>query len=356
MEMLKKSPLFLVFPLLFSLFSCAQPHFNKDYLDLVITGGKGFALTQKGNIDIFDTNTNLIIHSNIHAGAAITAIGADANGLIVVAEENGEVARLNTEQLTFYKLFKSPDKIFYILYDQKNRGYLVTEKGITNLSTKKTSLADTTVRLNSQVRGWSKPTAVFMGANGDIWLGNGFGEWGGELFVFSTRENKFIKPAINKCPLEPVKTIFSDGKNVYISSGVQHMFTYGCILKFTKYSCDTLFVSESGWTAPMGKDSLRKRVYGEYIGPAAYNYRDNCIYFYSQNGIFKGYLSDDLSKLNSWTKLASPNLHWKNGQPDAVGSPMNILKIEFADNGKLFLVTQNDGIGLFDGRTFKLLN
>lgn len=94
---------------------------------------------------------------------------------------------------------------------------------------------------------------------------------------------------------------------------------------------------------------------GEYIGPATYNKYDNSIYFYSQHGIFKGFKSKDLSKIENWEIILKPKLRWTWGQEDAVGAPMNVLKMNIIDKDKFIFLTQNDGIGFFDGEKLKML-
>jgi len=88
---------------------------------------------------------------------------------------------------------------------------------------------------------------------------------------------------------------------------------------------------------------------GEYIGPSTFNPYSNSIYFYSQNGIFIGEKAKDLSKSENWKKVVSPKLTWKYGQPDAVGSPMNVLKLCIVDKTRFVFLSQNNGIGFYDG-------
>jgi hypothetical protein len=229
----------------------------------------------------------------------------------------------------FKKISKSLNKVYNIVFNKNNDAYLITDKGILDASNGKTYLPDTSFRLNKQIRGWPKPSAVFMDDEDNIWVGSGFGEWGGELFVFNTKTEKFIRPVLNgfRIELYPVKSIFSDGNAIFISFGLQHMMTSGCIMKFTNYKCSPVFVSESRWVEDIDTSRGKRLQGGEYIGPAAYSQNDHCIYFYSQHGIFKGEKEKDLSKIDNWIKIASPKLHWKSGQPDAVGSPMNVLKM-----------------------------
>lgn len=94
---------------------------------------------------------------------------------------------------------------------------------------------------------------------------------------------------------------------------------------------------------------------GEYIGPGTYNQADSCIYFYSQNGIFKGNPSKGLGRIQQWDKVLSPKLHWSNGQPDVVGSPINVTKLQFVTPDKLVFISPLDGIGIYDGKTLVMI-
>jgi len=137
------------------------------------------------------------------------------------------------------------------------------------------------------------------------------------------------------------------------------MMTSSTILKFTGLKAETVLRSEMSWkdtvlTVRLAGDAeakphpMQQSVDGDYIGPATYHASDNSIYFYSQKGIFKGRLTDSLSDMKNWVRVAKPALHWKSGQIDAVGSPMNVLKLAFAPNGRLYFLSQNDGIGYVD--------
>jgi hypothetical protein len=338
-------------------FSCSAQHLkNKSYTDFVIADDKIFALTSGGHLDILTTTTYLEVDTGVSGGRPIKKLAVDKNGSIVVIEVNDKLAIFKRKQLTFTPLYSSKNKVYDVVFNKTNIAYLITNKGIEDASTGEVYKPDTSFHLNKQVGGWGRPTTTFTDKNDNIWIGSGFGEWGGELYVFSTVEKKFIKPALNgfEIDLYPVKSIFGGTTAVYISFGLDHMETSGCIMQFTDFKCKPVFTSETHWKK--SSDSTQKSVDGEYIGPAAFNAKDNCIYFYSQNGIFRGNIDKNLSEIDSWKKIASPKLHWTYGQRDAVGSPMNVLKMAFAANGKLFLITQSDGIGVYDGKTFQLLN
>jgi hypothetical protein len=124
------------------------------------------------------------------------------------------------------------------------------------------------------------------------------------------------------------------------------MMTSGVLVEFEYLKARKFYNSETDWG---------NNIDGEYIGPATYNKFNNSIYYYSQEGIKKGDLEKDLSKKENWKLVIKPKLQWKYGQPDAVGSPMNVLKLEILDKETLVFLSQNDGIGLFNGKELIML-
>jgi hypothetical protein len=211
--------------------------------------------------------------------------------------------------------------------------------------------------MNHQINykdGWGKPACYFIDKEDNIWIGFGYGEWGGNLFVFKTSDKRFLTASLDgfEFELSPVKSFFEDSSSVYLSSGLQHMMTSGAIVRFDNFKATTILNSDSHWNNRETRDSM---IEGEYIGPATFNNFNNSIYFYSQNGIFRGAKSKDLSKIGNWTLVVKPNLHWKSGQPDAVGSPMNVLKISIIDGSKFIFLSQSDGIGFYDGEKLTMI-
>ena len=196
---------------------------------------------------------------------------------------------------------------------------------------------------------WGKPYCNYIDKNDIIWVGFGYGEWGGNLFVFQTSTRKFLDLSLDsfEITLFPIKSFFEDSSSLYISAGLQHMMTSGIIVKIDNLKASTLFSSESHWLNPEKRDSM---IDGEYVGPATFNPYSNSIYFYSQNGIFFGEKTKDLSRTVNWEKVVSRNLTWKYGQPDAVGSPMHVFKICIVDKTKLVFLSQNNGVGFYDGQ------
>lgn len=227
-----------------------------------------------------------------------------------------------------------------MVFTTSNKCFLISGKGIEELGAHKFYFSDSSLNHQIQYRGkWSTPSTFCIDNDDKIWIGFKYGEWGGNLFVFNTIKHKFIIPRLGKfdIALNPIQCLFPADSTVFLSAGLEHMMVSGCIVRFDHFSASIIFDSEV---------SPRRNDQGEYIGPAAFNPLDHCIYFYSQHGIFKGNPVNDLSTIGKWQKVASPKLTWTYGQRDAVGYAMNVSKMEFSSSGTLVFLTQANGIGI----------
>lgn len=326
---------------------------GNQYKDFAIVGERLWALTTDGKIVAFDAANGDPIPGTLVGDSAIIVLAKDKDDNIVIGDKSGAIKKFDRQTKVWTTLFKCENTLLAITFDSKNRCYLVTDKGIFDSSTKEYFQPDSSQ--NHAIRqgvGWFKTPAVLTDRNDNIWIGFGYGEWGGELFIFNTANRKFIVPNLKDFSIvhSPIKSIFESKEDVFVTSGLMHFSTSGRIAKFSNFQSSLVFESEEHKKFP--NDSANAEVVGgEYIGPGAYNQMDNCIYFYSQNGIFKGDPKKDLTRIENWTKVLQPKLHWSSGQPDAVGSPMNVLKLTFISPERLVFVSQNDGLGIYDGKT-----
>lgn len=324
---------------------------NTDYKDFIIIERQIWALTIKGGLKVFDLKNGEPLEVAPRIDSPILAIAKDEDSTIALAF-NGKIASYNKSKKTWSYLGSYDDAPMGIIFNSAKECFLITSKGIQDLNSGKTFFPDSSLNHQINYRGrWFKSPTFYMDHDDNIWIGFGFGEWGGDLFIFDTKKRKFIVPNMGKydIDLNPVKSIFSDDSIVYISTGVAHFGNSGSIVSLKHFLAEPLFTSSYG----KGKDNTI--VQGEYIGPATFNRSDHCIYFYAQNGIFKGDPDKDISAIEQWEKVASPKLLWSNGQQDAVGSPMNVFKMEFADSKTLVFVTQLNGLGIYNGETITLV-
>ncbi|UOQ70943.1 hypothetical protein [Hymenobacter cellulosilyticus] len=242
-----------------------------------------------------------------------------------------------------------------ILSDSHGNLFTITPRGIAAAATGKLYFPEKSPNKQVQLKAsWGTPSAHFIDSADRIWVGFGYGEWGGNLFIFDTQQKVFLTPDLGEFRIElnPVKSFFEGQSTVYLTCGLHHFLTHGCVIAFSDLKARPLLNSESARDSADGKFFVKP---GEYIGPGAFNASSQSVYFYSQNGIFRGDTRADLSTLAKWENMVRPKLDWKNGQRDAVGSPMNVLKMAFTEDNNLVFLSQNNGIGVFDGSSLRMI-
>lgn len=327
------------------------------YEDFVLAENCIWALAGDGTIVLFDTRTGERARKKVPADVPVKILTTNHTGVPVIMDDSGRIRKYNAQNNTWSDVATCNPGIYSIVFDSKGNGYTIASEGITDLSAKETYYTGNS--LNHQIHfkeAWRKPACHFIDRGGHIWLGWGFGEWGGELIIFSTTQKKFIRPELDhsfRIELWPVKSFFEDDKAVYMSAGLMHFDTKGGIVKFGSFRGTPLFISETEWGTKIPEKSVTE---GEYMGPAAYNPYNQCIYFYSHNGFFRGDISKDLSEKNNWEKIIQPELQWTSGQPDAVGAPINVKKLSIIDKDRFVFLSTNDGIGLFDGKKLVMIH
>lgn len=331
---------------------------GKQYVDAVVAGRNLWGLTTEGKIKIFDLSSNLSLIKKANNLHDIAAIAKDHNGNIVVADSFYRIKAIDTSTFKLRTIYRCDTSIFAVVFDSHNNCYAMTGGGIVDIYRHHRYFPR--FSLNKSIKHSpgtiGKPYTYFIDKDDNIWLGYGYGEWGGDLYVFNTKNKKFIQltDSFFKDGIEPVKSIFEDNNSIYISTGLMHMLLSGSIIKINDLKGENIFVSSSYLKGADGKP--HRNPDPQYIGPATFNLADGYIYFYSQNGIYKGDPSKNLSIIEYWQKVVQLKLNWINGQRDAVGSPMNVLKMQFIAKNMLLIITQNDGIGLYDGNVFALLH
>lgn len=340
-----------------SIFFCSTRAQNDtDFKEFVIMHNYIWALSTAGKIKIFDIeNSCKLVNKNIAANSGITDIAKDKNGSIVIAKNNKEIKRYDEKNNSWEVIANSKSEVIGIVFTNKNVCYGIDSNGIENLSTNKfyISYSDMFTNYHSDVNfNFVNPESYYIDRHDNIWVGFGHGEWGGHLCVLKTKNKK----SFFKTTGLPVRSFFEDSNFVYSSSSLQHMGVIsGEIDRFDDFNPSPLFRSESKRDESLNDNNKIHMLDGEYIGPATFNSFNNSFYFYSQNGIYRGDKSKDLSKIESWQQVLIPYLHWKYGQPDAVGSQMNVLKITSIDKNRFLFLSQSDGIGYFDGEKLIML-
>ncbi|QKG56536.1 hypothetical protein GKZ68_07770 [Hymenobacter sp. BRD128] len=325
----------------------------RNYREVLVVNHTIWLLTAAGKIEVYDAQGT---PQPLPSVAAVTAQHLATDGDNVLAQIGSRLARWNVAKSRWETVGKMPATAFGIAANRQHRVFAVTTEGVLEVGTGKTYLP--TSWPNHQLRqltAFGQPAACFMDSEDRLWLGFGYGEWGGNIFAFDTNKHKFSDLQFNKFNIElsPVKSFFQLPNGVGVSAGLQHFTNSGTLAEFTPAGARLLYDT---WA---DRDTARTRqphfTEQPYIGPATYDAAANQLYFYSQLGVYQAPYGQDLTKLTSWHKVFEPRLHWRSGQPDAIGSPMNVLAMLALGEGKLVLLTQNDGAGIWNGHSFELL-
>jgi hypothetical protein len=333
--------------------ACAAPASTTHYREMIVVQQQIWLLTENGHIVVYDVGGKQQPLPGIEKVKAEHLI---VDGNTVAAQIGSTIQRWNKSISSWEPVGKLTRNVFGLVATSQHQFFAITDMGVLDVATGYSKLP--TASPNSQLRqltSLGRPATFFMDSRDNLWIGFGYGEWGGNIFVYSTQRHKFLDLSFNKFSIElsPIKSFFQLKDGVGVSSGLQHFMTSGTIAEFTNFSARTLYDTRTE------RDSARNQkatmVDQPYIGPAVYDAVANCIFFYSHLGVYAGIYGSDLTKLTSWHKVFTPQLHWSNGQPDAVGSPMNVLNMLSLGDGKLVLLTQKDGVGIWDGKTFNLL-
>jgi hypothetical protein len=325
---------------------------NGQFKDFVIIKNQIYALSSKGAMSVFDTNGIEVKKKFLPHKYLIFAIAKDRKDALVIVDESFGIKRYNEAEGVWESLGIYKEHILGMLFDSKNVCYAITNVGIENMTSRE--FYPPTKSLNKQINykdEWFSTPCLYIDKKDNIWLGFDHGEWGGDLAVFNTNLRKYETLKINDFSIElsPINSFFEDSNSVYISGGLSHMMSsHGLIAKFEGLNSHTILKSESYWEEGDNVKKIKKFVAGEQIGPAIFNQFENSIYFYSQNGFFKGNINTDLSKMNNWELVLKPNFKWTNGRSNAVGSPINVLKMNYIDKNKIIFLTEKDGIGLIN--------
>lgn len=323
------------------------------------TNNSEIAVTEKfiwvingGRLHKYDKATGERLEKNSGSAISYFLMTKDRKGNLVFSGSNHDVWRRHEQTNTSETLARFHGRPLGMVLDSQDNIYFITDKGIEDARSGEVYFSN--ISLNNQIRirdNWGNPYCYYIDRQDRIWLGFGYGEWGGNLFIFDTVSKTFLTPDLNdfRITLWPIKSFFEDNGAVYASAGLQHlMMTNGIIIKFDNLKASVLLESDEKM-----KDGVMES--GEYIGPAAFSPADSSVWFYSQHGVFKGNKNKDLSKLVNWQLVFKPQLNWQYGQPDAVGSPMNVTRLIPIDRTRFVLLSVNDGAVYYDGTHIKKL-
>ncbi len=311
-------------------------------------------LRQDGVIIRINPETHIISDSMVF-NKKIVSIGKSKTDTIYAADEDGGIFRIFDNRDTNF-LWSTGESVQSFIFSMDKRCFLITDKGIFEPEFSKRLYYENAYSngfiWRRNLRKWH-PSTLLINSKDDIWLGFSGGEWGGDIIIFSTNElryKKFRDEYKEHCYLRPVRSFLEIDSNMHASTSLQHMSIITSSIIRLNDTCKYIFES------PSGEDGSENLFNKEelYIGPSIFNKTDSSIYFYSQFGIFKGNINNNLNKLENWQRKLETKFMWNYGMPDAVGYGMNVSKM-FFENNKLFLLSPNNGILIWDGKQSVLL-
>ena len=318
---------------------------KQGFIDFTLSGNKIWAITGNSSLITFDLQNEHKSKVSLDEGVKIIALAKDKNGSIVFADTKNRFGRNEAGHWSFTNAYKS--RIKEIFYTKRNDEYLLTDTGILNVKQNKSYLPDSS--LNHQLRlpyAFRAYACTYIDSQDNIWLGYNHGEWGGDIYIFSTVENRFIAPKLKgfEIELSPIFAFTEGPEGVYFSGGLSHLgMTSGYLGLFQNFTSKTLFQNEySEWP----RDSIKRE--GYYIGPINYNQWDNSLYFYTQHGFYRCASNTDISKVKNWENVLKPELLWHYSQKNATGFEMNVSKILNTGPGAFMFLTELNGIGYFN--------
>jgi len=345
---------------------------RQNYIDYAYCKGNIWAITAGGKLIVWNIqNSKTVKTQSRQTLRDITSVSVTGADEIYIGTKRGEIYRWEEKKNIFKRVSKINGAIYKVFIVDGNRLYAITDQGVVNIETKQLNRPEKS--FNRQINETKKdlfwlgrPSAITIDTMGNIWIGYNYGEWGGDLHVFSTKNESYMHMQNMKFPAEmfknvppnqvpgnmitytPIKSIF-EGRDgiVFITSGIEHVFLHSAIWQFNNTN-DSWKGSLVYWSAKTDTQE------GEFIGPG---YFDKNIgrYFYFADGTM--YYSDDLSlSLNTIWKpyLRGFKVAWTPARL-AAGYDIGMLKFEFIDKKTLVFLTRHDGIGIFDGKEIKVL-
>jgi hypothetical protein len=335
---------------------------NINYFAYTITDNYLYVINDSGNVVIWDINKyDTIRFLDADTSFRFTCITKNKQNEIFLGTDEGEIYKFTHGSFDLQKFLTLKKKYYIhdIFFNSRNEMFLiipwVVYDPIKDKYWNKFIHPPTGMLYRKKVLFFFKketnkycflPDYTYIDKEDKIWMIKNEGEWGGDIQLFDTKKKKCLKLKYDSLELNPFQSVFEDNdKNIYLSSGIQHMSSSGCIDKIdSNHHVIRIFDSED-YATPWG-DEL-------FIGPGTFNKFDSCIYFASSFGFFK----TNLKLLENHimpAHLFSPLLTWSYGNM-ACGYAMPVKRMEFISDNKLIFLTTNNGIGIYDGKKLVFL-
>jgi hypothetical protein len=305
-----------------------------------------------------------------NTGKVFTAIVRNPMGEILLGTKTGEILQLHASLKNCIQLDKVDYPVLGIQVNALGQRFIAGPAYIETTAAKKrwsefplmayrmhASRAKTSGKQKASKTWYLPPQQSMMDSRGRWWMLHAFGEFGGEFQVFDSQEGQVITADFSALPnghLHPTAVVEDVYGNVYLSSGLMHYFTSGEIYRLSPEG-QVRKIYDSKTQAPV-EDPLRPGKQTDLcIGASAYDEHTHQLYIATQAGIYKAGLGTvDEPTLGPLQLVVAPALSSVKN-PMAQGLALPVVRMEFSSLHQLVFLTQQDGIGVYDGEQLYLL-
>jgi hypothetical protein len=320
---------------------------HKEFKDFITIDDKIFALDLENKL----VQINPTAEGYRIVATQVQAFGPMQSSEIIVVTQSGEIKSYDFKKAVWTKRGTTTVEVKGIIPVDKNV-YLWTDSGIIDYRTGK--LYENDSSYNSQIKDSGlPPNAIAVDSDKNIWLSFNFGEWGGDLVVFSTQEEQYLHPKLKNYDfnLLAIQDILVSKEAVYLMPE-GYSLQLAPILEVENLSSRVLFqpkekkekvISEDG-----GEGYSIKRPFA--ISAGAIDNQKNKIYVGTfENKIWEGDLSMDLSKEINWKEIANITDYQNQNDTDSKEFPVidnvSIIKLENMKNKGFAFLPFEGGIG-----------
>ncbi|MBI9037102.1 MAG: hypothetical protein JEY97_03140 [Bacteroidales bacterium] len=333
---------------------------NPSFTSILIGSDNLYAINKDGRLTAWNLTTLEKVFQS--SDTIYTSIAKDKGDDIFLGTEKGTIFKLNQTDYSIkeYLKLKKDYRIDYIFFNSSNEIFLIVPYAVydpvkdkywnnftheaNGMIVQKRFLFFFNKRTDTY---FDMPQYTFIDSKDRIWMTKSFGEFGGSLQLFDTKNRKVLKSNIDSLNfglLFPKSVFEDDNQNIFITSGLQHFINSGEIYKIENMTAKVIYNSKDY------RDSTHTNHFssGIFVGPGIYNSKEQKIYFATTNGFYRMDVPIN-GKIKSHELIFTPDLSWER-EPLAIGVGMTIKKLVFTNDNRLVFLTSNNGIGIIDGQ------
>lgn len=332
---------------------------------------KVYAIAERGHVVTWNLSKldTIPFPHNDTASYKFLCVAKDRMNVIYFGTEKGHIFKFSPEKRVWSLDRKLKYPVHHIVFNSDNHPLVIVPYAVYDPITKRrwTKFENHTVGLihkkkilglfSKQIHKYFQmPQYTFLDSQDRLWMTASFGEFGGDVQIFDAKnfrivDNKF--DSINPGLFFPKSVFEGPDRRIFITSGLQHFANSGDIYRMDSDGSTTKVFHSNG---PRVLERKTKKVIDEgglFVGPGAYNKKDNCIYFATSRGIHR--INANQNRSESAELVVDPALRWGR-EPLANGVAMNIKRMEFLPDGRLLFLTAIDGIGILEHGKITLLH